>query len=77
MSECSHKLCRADAVEPVDVVDARAACLFLRGGDPDKRHYELCREHFDSYFPRGHGWMDRVNATRLRIQCRPMEGVPS
>lgn len=72
MSKCSHKLCRAEAVEPIDVVDARAASVFIRGGNASPRHYELCADHFAVYFPRGHGWMRREDAVRLRIQCTPM-----
>lgn len=68
--QCCRKLCRARAAHAFDAVDSRQALVFAVPGKPrPTRHYELCDEHFNEYLPHGLGYIDRWNATRLRIQC--------
>lgn len=70
--ECSHKLCKAEAREAVRVRNAWGHTAFRAPSPADDRtrEYYLCPEHFASYFPRGLGFVDRENATRLKIQCK-------
>jgi hypothetical protein len=69
---CCRRLCHEPATEFIDVRSARPLLLGGGGGiDRSVRHFGLCRAHYDDYLPRGDGYMDRRNATRLRVQCVP------